>query len=204
MPYVFFRCDSCRDKLSLWTEGSPASFVCECGGVFEWYRIIYGHQPSRNAQPFDPVTLFRDPTAPEGEYRTPGWNDEPTPAGFERVEIRNVREWEAVTRRMSARGRQEAERAYNERQQAIDIVKKELRADLREQMEKWRLSDVPPEYAEQAAATLKFAEYALEQSERKRPRPMPSGEVVSHALEYDSSNREAWRDERTGWKGRRS
>src|ERR1700746_1172640 len=110
MPYVFFRCDKCTREGSRWMDAAENT-PCDrgCAGTLTWYRVIYGEPPSRNAQPFAPVVLFRDPTAPEGQYRTPGWNDEPTPAGFERVEIRNIREWENVTRQMSAHGRREAE-----------------------------------------------------------------------------------------------
>jgi hypothetical protein len=191
MPYIFFRCNKCERKYSSWSD-CVQNALCECGGILVWKRVIYGDPPSRSAQPFEPVVLFRDPTAPEGQYRTPGWSDEPTPAGFERVEIRSIREWEGITRQMSAHGRREAEAAYYERQQAIDKVRSEQRAELRREMKHW---DGP---------LREFAAHALERSENKQRRPVPTGEVVAHALEYDSSNREAWRDERTGWNGRRS
>ncbi len=191
MPYVFFKCDKCQRKHSNWSD-RVQNALCECGGIFVWKRVVYGDPPTRNAQPFDPVVLFRDPTAPEGEYRTPGWNDEATPAGFERVEIRSIREWEQVTKQMSAAGRRKAEEAYYDRREAIGKVKAELHAELRREMQHF---DGP---------MREFAAAALERSEARKGRPMPSGEVVAQALEYDSSNREAWRDERTGWKGRRS
>jgi len=171
-------------------ENTPCDRGCE--GTLTWYRVIYGEPPTRTAQPFAPVVLFRDPTAPEGQYRTPGWNDEPTPAGFERVEIRNIREWENVTKQMSAHGRREAEAAHYERQRAIDIVRKEQRDELRSQMRHW------------SGEARELAEHALAKSENRPRRKAPTGEVISHALEFDSSNREAWRDQRTGWKGRRS
>ena len=166
---------------------------CRCGGMLRWHRVVYGNRPmGRDAQPFEPCVLFRDPTAPEGQYRVPGWNDEAPPPGYEKVEIKTIKQWQAITRQMSAHGRREAEKAYYERQEAIDKVKSEMRADLRREMRHW---DGP---------AREFAEAALARSEAHKPRTMPTGEVISHALEYDSSNREAWRDERTGWKGRRS
>lgn len=196
MPWVYFRCDTCHRKVSAWQDEVGPEACSEdngCQGTLQWYRVIYGQQPmGRDAQPFDPVTLFRDPNAPEGEFRYPGWNDEPTPEGYERVEIRSIREWETVTRKMSAHGRSVAEKAYYERKEAIDKVRAEQRAELRREMQHF---DGP---------MRAFAEAALERSENRKRRPMPTGEVIAHALEYDSSNREVWRDERTGWKGRRS
>ena len=191
MPWVYLKC-RCGERTAEWQEDLH-EIECVCGGTMRWHRVVYGQRPmGRDAQPFDPVTLFRDPTAPEGQYRVPGWNDEKPPAGYEKVEIKTIREWEAVTRQMSVHGRRVAEEAYHEKQQAIDKVRAEQRAELRNEMRHW--------HGEARA----FAEAALARSEARKPRPMPTGEVISHALEYDSSNREPWRDERTGWRGRKS
>jgi hypothetical protein len=194
MPYIFYRCDTCRRKESLWldyvmdNEDCPAE---NCGGHLRWFRIVYGNPPSgRDAQGFTPIVLFRDPST--GEYRVPGIATEGTPPGFERAELRTLAELERVTKQMSARGRAEAERLHHEKHEAIGKVKAELHAELRNEMR------------HMSGAALEFAEAALARSEARQTKRAFSGEVVNHVLEYDSSNREAWRDQRTGWRGKRS
>ena len=75
----------------------PDEFQCgACGGVCD--EIWWGAGSGRDAQwsERDAVVVFINPAT--GKPRYPGRNDLPTPAGYERVTMRSLREVEAFER----------------------------------------------------------------------------------------------------------
>lgn len=94
-------------------EGHSPSRCEDCGA-----ELVVGSWPfcrgtpeshetarSRRAQGFDPIVVFR---APDGSVRVPGTGAEPTPDGYERVELRTRREIDGFLR---AEGTREALKA---------------------------------------------------------------------------------------------
>ena len=157
--------------------------------VGSWPWCPHDRAYGREAQPFDPVVVYRNP---DGSYGVPGQSTDPTPAGSERVELRTIRDLERVQREMTMRARAEAVAALSSEQAAMNKVKSGLHAELRAAMR----------HMDNRARA--FAEAALERSESKPERRPPDGSVSIEVLNKDASNRQGWRDERTGWKERRS
>ena len=69
----------------------------------------------RDAQGFIPPVVFRNP---DGEVLFPGRSDEPTPAGYERVELRTVRDIRRFERQFNER-----ERDRHQRTQVLEEIR---------------------------------------------------------------------------------
>lgn len=72
----------------------PDTIICECGAECE---IMAGtRRRSGQWSDKDAVVVFRDPST--GKIRYPGQNTVPTPAGYERVVMKSLREVEKFER----------------------------------------------------------------------------------------------------------
>ncbi len=88
-------CKSCgHEERDRYVQIIPDKFECgHCGGESEevWWGIRSTHDAQWGDR--DAVVVFRD--AATGNIRYPGRNDRPTPAGYERLTMRSLREVEA-------------------------------------------------------------------------------------------------------------
>src|SRR5512146_1364783 len=91
MPRMLdYRCASCgHEVLDKFFMEVPDVYPCpQCGAAMDraWYVLRGQRAPWSDA---DSVVVFRDK---DGGLRYPGRNDVPTPAGYERVVMRSLRE----------------------------------------------------------------------------------------------------------------
>ena len=144
--------------------------------------------PSRGDAHFEvPIVVHVDAS---GKFSFPAHQDAPVREGYEKKELRSIREVEAFERKVNARlSRESAE--HNAREEALlSSVLDKNRKELRTAMERM------------SPAGRTFAEFAIRMNnERKRK----TSEVGFHTviLHFDESNRDAYRDRETNWKSRR-
>jgi hypothetical protein len=157
---------------------------------------------SQRAQRFDPIIVHR---APDGSYSFPGTSDATVPAGYERVEIRDMRAADRVVgeinRLEDARIREEHYRSTHQREAAL--------ARSREVMDRikaggaWRTRDGRVMHG-LSSEGREFAERAREYVASKQRSGPSSANFHIDVLSHDSSNREPHRDARTEWRARRA
>lgn len=103
MPkYLDLECSQCGAEVDdMFVRQVPPLIIhLECGGTMEQvYRLRSRY---RNAQwsDKDAVVVFRDA---QGKYRYPATNTAATPKGYERVELRSLREVETFERHAGVR-----------------------------------------------------------------------------------------------------
>jgi hypothetical protein len=149
-----------------------------------------GHGSTRPewAQRFDPIVVHR---SADGQYRFPGSVGAPVPVGFEKVELRTRGEVERVLKAADARDNARAEIDLHREHENFEAGRRERRGEL--------LREMPhrsPLFADMVRAAIARQD--------AKPRRRAEGRTYVEALEFDSSNREAWRDARTDWRGRRA
>jgi putative FmdB family regulatory protein len=131
----------------------------------------------------EPIVVHVDST---GRVRFPGRRDAKLKKGYERRELKSIREVERFERQMNIKFKAEAEQ-HNENEDRIyqEAVNKNRR-ELRSAME------------HMSPAGLAFAKFAINQNNMRKRK---SSEVGFHVriLHYDSAN-EPWVDKDTGWK----
>jgi hypothetical protein len=145
------------------------------------------------AQHFDPIIVH---VSANGEYRFPAATDAPVPAGFEKREIRSLREADAVTREVNRREDGRLESVFN----ASESSRLEKRKRNREFMDAMRhkLSPAARRYLDE------YREYQQEKDkERAQSRPR-SADFHMEVFAMDASNREAYADSRTDWRRRKA
>ena len=122
-----------------------------------------------------------------GRFRFPGSPDAKAPKGFEKVELKTISEVQKFERQVNHRLREEARDHQENEEKFFAGVKAQLRSDLRQAMK-----NMTPKGRDFARIVM-----ALNDARRRKPT-----EVGFHCdiLHNDAGNREAWRDERTGWK----
>lgn len=152
----------------------------------EQARAAFGTYNYR-AQRFDPVVVHVDK---QGNIRFPGHADAACPAGYERRELRTVNEVRSFERHVNLKDRVEWEQRQAIREQQFSEQQSANRRELRSAME--RMSQRGRD----------FAELAMRRNNDRKKAQFHDGFFVE-AFSQDSSNRDAYRDERTGWKGRR-
>ena len=121
-------------------------FECPGGHVFEaitaWdnprARCQCGKQGRRTFLPQaarrglrDPIVLHRHA---DGTYGVPGRTDAPTPAGAERIEIRNMAEYDSVMRKWNGQEGAKAQRSLEAASAAREQVQAAARAELHAQL----------------------------------------------------------------------
>ncbi|MDE2101405.1 MAG: hypothetical protein KGL39_29425 [Patescibacteria group bacterium] len=128
----------------------------------------------------------------DGSTRFPASTDAPIPPGFEKQELRTIREIEALERRVNREQQGEHERhlarEYATVGAQVEARHKELLHDMRNMSPRGRA----------------LAEAAMALTARKlAARPQFQAGFHVEALHYDASNREPQRDITTGWKARK-
>lgn len=164
----------------------------ECGRevrIGDWPWCPHEDTLRRDAQPFDPVLIFKDA---QGNVRFPGRNDAPTPEGFRRVELRTVREVRAFEREMNLKETARHDAAQGREDGFHSYLQGRNRAELRALMDRM------------SPAGREFAAVAMEESDRRQgQRPAFDPGFRIDVFSDNASNRELHRDERTGWKPRK-
>lgn len=172
---------------------TPAPVTCSsCGKEMEIgdypfcpHESIY-HQ---NSLHFDPIVLHRDPTS--GEYSVPAHNRDPTPAGYERIEITNMRDADKHIRHMDTRARSE----MADKRDLNRMYFEERTKERRERVDRLLSSGAFSPRARYLAE--KVREFADKKRERKYNRSLDP-RTHFQALSFDSSNRMSYSSRETG------
>jgi len=122
-----------------------------------------------------------------GDVRFPGDVNARVPEGFQKKEIRTIRELEHFERQMNVKLRAEAEQHQENEAKFFDAIHARTRADLRQQMQ--HMSPLGRD----------FAMLAMQINDSRKRKPTDCG-FHSDILNFDRTNREPMHDERTGWK----
>lgn len=180
---------------------APLPAVCckTCGELYEIgdWPLCNGdpanHVPPQgsfrrgNAQSFSPVVVFR---GKGGKISVPGDNRDPTPNGYERVEIDSIRGVRNLQKTLDLQSNIEREGVDEREEIAIASDRKIRRANLRAKM---------PSMSEQGRA---FAKLAMAQTDAKPKKRYNPGNYIE-SFEYDKSNRLPHNSERTDWKDKK-
>ncbi|MGE0377245.1 MAG: zinc ribbon domain-containing protein [Planctomycetaceae bacterium] len=153
----------------------------ECGSDME--RIYISRREA--AQRFDPIVVHVDPKT--GAFRVPGAGDARVPDGFERRELRTIREIEKFESQANRYERSRSDMAAHRENMREDAVMGPNRSDLRRMMQ------------HMSPAGRDLARVAMEQNAKRRRQAYDCG-VHFEVLHQDRSNREEHRDVRTNWK----
>lgn len=164
-----------------------------CGNTLsigDWPYCPHSSIYAQSAQHFDPVVIHKDA---EGNVRFPGRADAAVPAGFEKVELRTVREVRQFEHDMNVRGRAESEQAAYNRTQTFDREHRMRRSELAQ-----RMPGLSP-------FSRELAQVAMRQRDARQSSKNKPFDVGFHveAFSQDSSNRGAHCDESTGWQRRK-
>lgn len=197
---ICYRCDvdavGLVDEYPVCAEHTPDA--CEkCGKL-----VLIGQHPlcgrsgpsghgwidARDAQRFDPVVVHYNPATQS--YRFPGAMDAVAPAGFERREIRTMGEVRRFQKHWNETERKRVDAKVCKDQAYLAYSESINRPVLRQAMQHFS-----PQMRD-------FANYVIQRNNDNRPKTFDPG-CHLEAFEMDRSNREAHRDVRTGWRGRK-
>lgn len=189
MPIYEYQCEDghlSEDIRSI--RDYKASHVCRsCGKKAERIYHDTREQRWRMAQNPNPVVIHRDK---QGNVRYPAHADAPVPPGFEKVEMHTLGEIHKFEREQNLDMREEHERFAETEYVHNESLRKERHANLRSLMPGMN------SYGKD------FARAAMEHSMKTGPRNTDPGFHVEIA-HYDQRERGEYRDEQTGWKGRK-
>lgn len=204
MPMLDYVClkEECGEHIESFHFPSsiPDSIQCRCGGVMviTYEPTIAMRRPISNAQLFDPIVVHRrlNPDNNDYEYHYPARHDEPTPSGYERLEMNTMREVDRFTK-----GRGEVERELNQ----MGLAREKAHFD---QQIKARREHSDSEMRRLGIRPSRLTEVMrrrIDQKRDKRYSLLMNKDMNFHnqAMSFDSSNRQEHRDQDTGWKGRR-
>lgn len=156
------------------------------------HESIYGQQ----AQRFDPIVLHRDPST--GEYSVPGRSNDPVPAGYEKVEITNIRQADKIVREMDRRASHDASIKQDMNRQFFDEQRKAHREQVDAEMRRRGLDS-----GRARMLRDKVRAWADKQQEVRRAR---KGNPNTHfqVFAFDRSNRMPHSSRETGYRDRHS
>jgi hypothetical protein len=186
MPTYDFKCTSAECEkvvekiLPIAARNEPGP--CECGGALE---RVYLTPRQSDAQRFDPIVVHVDPRT--GEYRIPGAGDARCPEGYERQELRTIRDIEKFERHANRIERGKSDLHAIREKSYIEHLQHERRGELREAMK--GMSNFGRD----------LARVAMARNDARIPTAHDCG-VHFEILHNDRSNRDEHRDVRTGWK----
>lgn len=182
MPLYTYSCEKHGDfehscRLAEWTDRRPCP---KCGKEAEQILL----PTERAAQNFQPVVVHVNA---EGKYRFPGAADAKVPKGYNKVELKTLRDIEQMERKVNQRLRSEADRHNQNEEIAFGQIRSKLRSELVQKM------------ATMSPLGRAYAQFCIARNNARRRK---SSEVGFHVeiLNYDQANREAHVDDRTGWK----
>lgn len=205
MPMVDYQCSRCGYRFENFyhsdaPKGQPCPSVMDvdgqpvvCDGYAPRISSVPGEYRPVNAQRFDPITVWISNTDPN-QFSMPGRADEPVQEGYHAVQITNLRDADAFTRRVNSYELEKAQYMREAHKQHWDERLREQRAD--------RDAKIGSNPRMQALARA-IRQRVDAKRDKKYSRPMDP-KAHFQVIAYDSSNREGFRDESTGWKERRS
>lgn len=133
----------------------------------------------------EPVVVFR---TKDGQIRIPGSNTKRTPAGCERIEIRDIQTLAKFDRSYREQLRRESSDLRARHEEAFAEVQRINRSNLRQEIQSMH------------PFARAFAEHAMRRNDEKRRPNAGDFEGGFEVLHMDSSNRMKQRDASTGWK----
>jgi hypothetical protein len=141
----------------------------------------------RRTSAIEPVLIFRSAS---GKIRIPGSNTARTPAGYERMEIRDIQTLSKFDKGYREQLRRESSDLRAAHDQAFADFQKQSRSELRQQMQSMN------------PFGRALAEYAMKKSDERRRPNDGDFNAGMEVLNYDASNRSVHRDQATGWRPR--
>jgi putative FmdB family regulatory protein len=182
MPVYDYDCEThglfqvnCR--LADWNDFKPCP---TCGKSSEQMLL-----PSRVAGHFSQPIIVH--VAADGAVRFPGASDAKVPRGFEKRELRTIREAEQFERTFNQQLRVEADRHHMNEDRHFGEVRAQQRSELRMKMQ------------QMSQQGQDFARAAMKANDQRRSKSNDCGFHI-HIIHFDASNREKQRDASTGWK----
>jgi hypothetical protein len=143
--------------------------------------------------PSDASRYFSEPVvvhvAADGAYRFPGSATARVPKGFEKRELRTIREIEKFERDVNCRLSGEAHQHQENEERFFSSVRSELRSELRQRMQSM------------SERGRDFARLAMALNDQRRGKAIDPG-FHTQILHFNQSNRDSHRDKETGWKSR--
>jgi hypothetical protein len=165
--------------LSKWDDKKPCPEKgCELMGE----QVVLPNDSSRHF--VDPVVVH---VASDGTYRFPGAANAKVPKGFEKRELRTIREIEAFERDVNTKLYAEARQHKENEEKFYSEVRSQLRGELRQRMQS--MSQLGRD----------FAKLAMALNDDRKSRAAEPGFHLQ-ILHFDQTNREEHRDAATGWK----
>jgi putative FmdB family regulatory protein len=180
-------------------------YECEKHGLFEVNCRLAAyddHKPCPKCKksseqvllPASAHTFFETPivvhVAKDGSFRCPGSTNAKCPAGYERRELRTVRDVTNFERNCNARLRSEAGRHQENEERFYAQVKGKLRSELRQEMQHF------------SNFGRDFARLVMAANDARSRRVKDAGFHVE-VLHFDQSSRAPHRDSETGWRDRK-
>lgn len=144
---------------------------------------------SRAAAAFKPTVVFVNS---KGEYRFPPSSNSRPPAGFQRKELTTLREADSFIREVNMRERLKAEEnAYNEKR-FWSKVHSGNAEQLKERAKGFQTEEI-----------RRYAERAIEKLRNYQGPRVADPNFYIEPIAYDSSNRESYCNQETGWRERK-
>lgn len=153
-----------------------------CGLTGE--QILVPNDSSRHFT--DPVVVH---VAADGSYRFPGSSNARVPKGFEKRELRTIREIESFEREVNCKLHVESRQHQENEERFFSEMRAQLRSDLRQRMQGM------------SRYGRDLARLAMALNDDRRSRALEPGFHLQ-ILHFDQTNREEHRDASTGWKRR--
>jgi putative FmdB family regulatory protein len=185
MPILDFRCPEHGDfEVFRHPSAIKDTEPCEeCGA--ESKRVYSFRRPHSYSGMTETLVLHQDA---DGHYLVPAHRDAPVPEGCTKVEFRSVQEVRRVERQMTEYERAKFSASIEREEMAFEAEAAENRGELLRRM---------PSMSNRGRD---LARLAIERSNNRQRRQF-RGEIHFEAFSMNSSNREPWRDENSGWKG---
>lgn len=184
MPTYSYECPahgyfeiSCR--LADWNDRQPCPKK-SCKEIGE--QVVLPSDASRHF--CEPVVVH---FAADGTYRFPGAANARVPKGFQKRELRTIREIESFERDVNCKLHAEARQHQENEERYYSDVRSQLRSELRMRMQSM------------SRQGRDFARVVMALNDQRRSKPTDPG-FHTQILHFDQTNREHHRDEPTGWK----
>jgi hypothetical protein len=167
--------------LSKWDDRKPCP-TKGCKRMGE--QVVLPNDASRHFA--NPVVVH---VSSDGSYRFPMSANAPVPKGFEKKELRTIREIESLERSVNKKLHSESRQHQENEERRFSQLRSDLRGDLRQRMQSM------------SERGRDFARLAMQLNDQRRSK---STEVDFHTeiLHMDQSNRHEHRDAATEWKRR--
>jgi hypothetical protein len=179
-PKILYQCGACAHEGTYIYRRNGKISCAKCGA-----RLEFSYETT--AQAFDPIVIHVDS---QGNKRFPASPDAPVPPGFEKRELRTVREVREFERTVNREERQRWDETRIREEMTFDPQRRERHRELRSEMQ------------HMTPFGRAFAEYAMQQTNGKTRGSFDAGFRVS-VFSDDRSNMDPYCDKSTGWRNRR-